>query len=59
MGWQEAISSIASSAALYRKLATAAERYVGEAPIIHQAVALKAAVDALDAAFAEDRDTSF
>ena len=26
--------------------------YVGEAPIIHQAVAVKAAVDAMDTAFA-------
>jgi hypothetical protein len=28
-------------------------------PIIHQAVAVKAAIDAMDTAFAEDRDASF
>ena len=36
-----------------------AEGYVGEAPIIHQAVALKADIDAMDTAFAEDRDAKF
>ena len=35
------------------------EGYVGEAPIIHQAVALKAAIDAMDTAFAEDRGAIF
>jgi hypothetical protein len=28
-------------------------------PIIHQAVAVKAAIDAMDTAFAEDREASF
>jgi hypothetical protein len=28
-------------------------------PIIHQAVAVKAAIEAMDTAFAEDRDESF
>jgi hypothetical protein len=28
-------------------------------PIVHQAVAVKAAIDALDAEFAEDRDANF
>ena len=51
--------NIASAAALYKKLVTSAEGYVGEAPIIHQAVALKAAIDAMDTAFAEDRDANF
>jgi len=34
---------------------------VGEAPLIHfhQTVAVKAAIDAMDTAFAEDRDASF
>jgi hypothetical protein len=51
--------NIASAAALYKKLVTSTERYVGEAPIIHQAVALKAAIDAMDTAFAEDRDANW
>ena len=51
--------NIASAAALYKKLVTSTEGYVGEAPIIHQAVALKAAIHAMDTAFAEDRDATF
>jgi hypothetical protein len=31
----------------------------GDVPIIHQAVAVKAAIDAMDTAFAADRDPSF
>ncbi len=58
-GRQEVTINIASAAALYRKLVTSTEGYVGEAPIIHQAVALKAAIDAMDTAFAEDRDANF
>ena len=58
-GRQEVTINIASAAALYKKLVTSTEGYVGEAPIIHQAVALKAAIDAMDTAFAEDRDASF
>jgi hypothetical protein len=52
-------ANIASAAALYKKLVTTTEGYVGDAPIIHQAVALKAAIDAMDTAFAEDRDANF
>jgi hypothetical protein len=44
---------------LYKKLLEATEGYVGEVPIIHQAVAVKAAIDALDGAFQEDRDANF
>jgi hypothetical protein len=51
--------NIASAGALYKKLATAVEGYVGDVPIIHQAVAVKAAIDAMDASMAEDRDASF
>ena len=58
-GRQEVTINIASAAALYKKLITSTEGYVGEAPIIHQAVALKAAIDAMDTAFAEDRDANF
>src|SRR5690348_15931573 len=58
-GRQEVTINIASAAALYKKLVTSTEGYVGEAPIIHQAVALKAAIDAMDTTFAEDRDANF
>jgi hypothetical protein len=47
-----------SAAALYKKLVTANEGYVGDVSIIHQAVAVKAAIDAMDTAFAEDREAS-
>ena len=39
---------------LYKKLTDATEGYVGDVPVIHQAVAVKAAIDALDASFQED-----
>jgi len=42
-----------------QKLITSTEGYVGEVPIIHQAVGVKAAIDAMDTACAEDRDASF
>jgi hypothetical protein len=57
-GRQEVTINIGSAAALYKKLATTTEGYAGEVPIIHQAVAVKAAIDAMDTAFAEDRDAS-
>ena len=58
-GRQELRINIAPVAALYKKLVVSNEGYVGEVPIIHQAVAVKAAIDALDAEFAEDRDANF
>jgi len=56
---QELTINLAAAGALYKKLARAAEGYAGEVPIIHQAVAVKAAIDALDAAFQEERDPNF
>lgn len=50
---QELTINLAAAGALYKKLITATEGYAGEAPIIHQAVAVKAAIDALDAGFQE------
>ena len=44
---------LGAAGTLYKKLITATEGYAGEAPIIHQAVAVKAAIDALDAGFQE------
>ena len=58
-GRQELRINIAPVAALYKKLVVSSEGYAGEVPIIHQAVAVKAAIDALDAEFAEDRDANF
>ena len=53
---QELIINLAPAAALYKKLVASTEGYAGEVPIIHQAVAVKAAIDALDGAFQESGD---
>ena len=44
---------------LYKKLCQGTEGYNGAVPVIHQAVAVKAAIDALDAGFQEDRPANF
>ncbi|MGE5648313.1 MAG: hypothetical protein ACM336_21245 [Acidobacteriota bacterium] len=56
---QELTINLAAAGALYKRLAQASEGYAGEVPIIHQAVAVKAAIDALEAGFQEDRDPNF
>jgi len=48
---QELTINLAAAGALYKKLLVSTEGYAGEAPIIHQAVAVKAAIDALEAGF--------
>ena len=53
---QELIINLAPAGTLYKRLAEAADGYAGEVPIIHQAVAVKAAIDALDASFQETAD---
>ena len=53
---QELIINLAPAGTLYKRLAQTAEGYAGEVPVIHQAVAVKAAIDALDAAFQENAD---
>jgi len=53
---QELIINLAPAGTLYRRLVQAADGYAGEVPIIHQAVAAKAAIDALDASFQETVD---
>ena len=53
---QELIINLAPAGALYKRLAQAADGYAGEVPIIHQAVAVKAAIDALEASFQETVD---
>lgn len=56
---QELTISIRAAADLWKKLVEATEGYTGDVPIIHQAVAVKAAIDALDASFQEDREANF
>jgi hypothetical protein len=56
---QELTINVRAAGDLYKKLIESTEGYAGDAPIIHQAVAVKAAIDALDASFQEDRDANF
>jgi hypothetical protein len=58
-GRQELTINIAPAATLYKKLVAATEGYAGDVPILHQAQAVKAAIDAMDNAFAEDREANF
>ena len=46
---QKLTINVRAAGDLYKKLIDATEGYVGDVPIIHQAVAVKAAIDALDA----------
>lgn len=56
---QELTINIRAAADLWKKLVEATEGYAGDVPIIHQAVAVKAAIDALDASFEENREANF
>jgi hypothetical protein len=56
---QELTINIRAAGDLYKKLVETAEGYAGDVPLVHQAVAVKAAIDALDASFEEDREASF
>ncbi|HWR54468.1 MAG TPA: hypothetical protein VN428_25395 [Bryobacteraceae bacterium] len=58
-GKQEITVNLAAAGTLYMRLCEATEGYSGPVPIVHQAVAVKAAIDALDIAFQEDRDANF
>ncbi len=53
---QELTINLGAAGTLYKKLAAGTEGYLGEVPIIHQAVAVKAEIDALDAAFQDASD---
>ena len=53
---QELTINLGAAGALYKKLLESTEGYAGEVPIIHQAIAVKAAIDALDAAFQDTTD---
>jgi hypothetical protein len=56
---QEITINVRAAGDLYKKLIESCEGYAGEVPIIHQAVAVKAAIDALDTSFQEDREANF
>ncbi len=58
-GKQEITVNLGVAGALYERLCEATEGYAGAVPIVHKAVAVKAAIDALDMAFQEDRDANF
>lgn len=53
---QELVINLASAATMFKKLIQSSAGYAGDVPIIHQAVAVKAAIDALDAVFQETGD---
>lgn len=53
---QELRVNLAAAGELYRKVAVYSEGYAGDVPIVHQAVAVKAAIDELDALLAGDDD---
>ena len=56
---QEITVNVRAAGELYKKLIESSEGYAGEVPLIHQAVAVKAAIDALDTSFQEDREANF
>jgi hypothetical protein len=53
---QELTINLSAAGTLYKKLIAETEGYAGDVPVIHQAVAVKAAIDALDAAFQDGPD---
>jgi hypothetical protein len=55
---QELTVNLAAAGALYQKLCQTREGYADAVPIIHQAVAVKAAIDALEAGFEEREGNS-
>jgi hypothetical protein len=58
-GRQELTINVRAAADLWKKLIDATEGYAGDVPVTHQAVAVKAAIDALDASFQEDHEANF
>src|SRR3989304_1089900 len=56
---QELTVNLSAAGALYGKLFQQSEGYAGAVPIFHQAVAVKAAIDALEAGFQEDQPANF
>ena len=58
-GKQQITVNIGAAAEIYKRIVVSTEGYAGAIPIIHQSAALKAALDALDASFAEDQVENF
>ena len=56
---QELTVNLGAAGTLYQKLCQTTEGYAGAVPIIHQAVAVKAAIDALEAGFQENQPANF
>ena len=56
---QELTVNLRAAGDLYRKLVQSTEGYASDVPVIHQAVAVKAAIDALDVGLQEDREANF
>ena len=56
---QELTVNLGAAGTLYQKLCQGTEGYAGAVPIIHQAVAVKAAIDALEAGFEVDQTANF
>ena len=56
---QELTVNLAAAGDLYKKLCQGTEGYAGAVPVIHQAVAVKAAIDALDAGFEVNQPANF
>ncbi len=57
-GKQELTLNLRVAGELFKKLVIATEGYAGDVPIVHQSVAVKAAIDAMENAFAEDREAN-
>ena len=56
---QELTVNLGAAGSLYQKLCQGAEGYAGSVPVVHQAVAVKAAIDALEAGFEVNRPENF
>lgn len=56
---QELTVNLNAAGALYGKLCQQSEGYAGAVPIIHQAVAVKAAIDSLEAGFEVNQPANF
>jgi hypothetical protein len=50
------VESLIPAGTLYQKLCHATEGYASAVPMIHQAAAVRAAIDALDAGVREERN---
>jgi len=56
---QELTVNLGAAGTLYQKLCQETEGYAGSVPVVHQAVAVKAAIDALEAGFEVNRPENF